>query len=92
MIVPNGECLQVQEGHQTTVQALKVSHDGRLLANCGDDGAIRFWDLYSGEPVRTLRRDRPYERLNITDIQGLSAAQKAPLRALGAFEEMSRGE
>ena len=42
-----------------------------------------------GEHLRTLRRDRPYERLEITGIQGLTEAQKATLRALGAVENRS---
>jgi WD40 repeat protein/transcriptional regulator with XRE-family HTH domain len=88
--VQSGRCVQVQEGHQATVHALKVSPDGGKLASCGDDGAIVLWDLEAGKPLRTLRRDRPYERLNITGIRGLSEAQKASLRALGAFEEPSR--
>jgi hypothetical protein len=46
-----------------------------------------IWDLWSGEHLRTLRRDRPYERLNITGIRGLTEAQKASLLALGAIEE-----
>jgi hypothetical protein len=46
-----------------------------------------LWDLHGGEQLRTLRRDRPYERLNITGIRGLTEAQKATLRALGAVEE-----
>jgi WD40 repeat protein len=79
----------VQEAHQGTVQALKVSPDGSMLASCGDDGAIVLWEIESGKPLRTLRHDRPYERLNITGIRGLSEAQKASLRALGAFEETS---
>ncbi|GCE31333.1 hypothetical protein KDA_68170 [Dictyobacter alpinus] len=87
--VESGQCLRVREGHQGMIQALKVHPDGRRLASCGDDGAIRLWDLHSGEYLRTLQRDRPYERLNITGIQGLSRAQKASLRALGAFEETS---
>jgi WD40 repeat protein len=58
-----------------------------LLASSGSDGTIRVWDLESAELRQTLRRDRPYERLNITGIRGLTEAQKASLQALGAIEE-----
>ena len=83
----SGACLRVREAHQGKVQALKVSPDGKRIASCGDDGAIRLWDVHSGEHLRTLRRDRPYERLTITGIRGLTEAQKASLRALGALED-----
>jgi len=84
--VHSGECVRALQAHQGTIQSLKVSPEGSRLASCGDDGAITLWDLESGEHLRTLRRDRPYERLNITGIRGLTEAQKATLRALGAME------
>jgi WD40 repeat protein len=58
-----------------------------MLASCGDDGAIHIWDGERGEYLRTLRRDRPYERLTITGIQGLTQAEIATLRALGAVQD-----
>ncbi len=82
----HGECVRVRKAHQGAVQSLKSSPDGQRLASCGDDGAINIWELESGERLRTLRRDRPYERLDITGIRGVTQAQKASLRALGAIE------
>ncbi|MFL5589912.1 MAG: eIF2A-related protein [Ktedonobacteraceae bacterium] len=87
--VERGECVHTRLAHQGTIQSLKVSPDGRSLASCGDDGAINIWDLESGEHLRTLRPDRPYERLDITGIRGVTHAQKASLRALGAIEGTS---
>jgi hypothetical protein len=39
--------------------------------------------------VRTLRADRPYEGMNITGVTGITEAQKATLKALGAIEKIS---
>jgi WD40 repeat protein/transcriptional regulator with XRE-family HTH domain len=86
--VQSGQNVSIQPAHQGAVQSLRRSPDGRRLASCGDDGAIMIWDLNSAEPLHTLRHDRPYERLNITGIRGLTAAQKTTLRTLGAIEEI----
>jgi hypothetical protein len=45
-----------------------------------------IWDLETGEHIQPHMHDRPYERLDITGIRGLTEAQKATLRALGARE------
>ena len=87
--VRHGECLMMREAHQGAVQSLRISSDGRMLASCGDDSTIKVWNLENGEHLRTLQRDRPYERLDITGIRGLSEAQKATLRGLGAREDAS---
>ena len=63
-----------------------MSGDGQLLASGGLDGAIRLWEVSSGACLRTLRSDRQYERMDITDLTGVTAAQRAALLALGAFE------
>ena len=85
----HGECARVRKAHQGAVQSLKCSPDGLLLASCGDDGAINVWVLESGEHLRTLRRDRPYERLEINGVRGLTEAQKATLRTLEAVEKVA---
>jgi WD40 repeat protein len=86
--VQRAECMWVREAHQGTVHSLRRSPDGTKLASCGDDGAIMLWDLHTGEHLQTLRRDRPYESLDITGIQGLTDVQKATLRGLGAVENV----
>jgi WD40 repeat protein/transcriptional regulator with XRE-family HTH domain len=84
--VQSRECMRVRRAHQGTIRSLRRSPDGSRLASCGDDGTIILWDLESGKRLGTLRRDRPYERLNITGIRGLTEEQKVTLHALGAIE------
>jgi WD40 repeat protein/transcriptional regulator with XRE-family HTH domain len=83
----SGQCVQAQTAHQGAVRSVKISPQGQRLASCGTDGTIKLWDLHSGEHLQTLRYERPYERLNITGIRGLTEAQKSTLRVLGAIED-----
>jgi len=85
--VASGERLLVREAHRGAVKAIKRNPTGTRLASCGEEGAIMLWNSQSGEHLQTLRHDRPYERMNITGIRGLTDAQKATLLALGAVED-----
>ncbi len=84
-----GECILSRHGHEGPIQSLRSSPDGRFLASCGDDGAIRIWEMENGDHVTTLRRDRPYERLDITGVKGLTDAQILALKMMGAVEQIS---
>jgi WD40 repeat protein/DNA-binding XRE family transcriptional regulator len=84
-----GECVYVRQGHQGWINAIAISLHGEMLASCGHDGLTQLWEMSSAEHLATLRADRPYERLSLVNVTGLTEAQKATLRALGALEEAS---
>ena len=82
-----GQPYQTLAGHSANVRQVAFNPTGDLLASASDDGAIKLWHTQSGECLRTLRPDRPYEQMNISGATGLTEAQKAALKALGAIEE-----
>jgi hypothetical protein len=77
---------------QHTVAALRRSRDGTKLASCGIDGTLTVWDLASATLLTTMRRRRPYERLDITGAVGITAAQRLSLQTLGAAEQPGGGQ
>jgi WD40 repeat protein len=84
--VRSGECLRILRGHTSQVRAVAFDPTNNLIASGGSDAAIKLWEAQTGMEIKTLHSDRPYERLNMTGATGLTEAQKATLKALGAFD------
>ncbi|HEX6483190.1 MAG TPA: NB-ARC domain-containing protein [Ktedonobacteraceae bacterium] len=85
--IHSGQCIRALSGHDNRIRWVTFSPDGHMLASSSDDGTIRCWDVHSYDCLTTLIAERPYEHMNISHVQGLTEAQKANLRALGAIEE-----
>jgi WD40 repeat protein len=78
--------LQTLAQHGGQVWSVAFSFDGSMLASGDDDGTIIIWDTRTGASLQTLCRDRPYERMSIRGVKGMTEVQKASLKALGAIE------
>ncbi|HEU5381159.1 MAG TPA: NB-ARC domain-containing protein [Ktedonobacteraceae bacterium] len=81
----SGECMHVLSGHTNRVCSIVYSPDGQWLASASHDGTILLWDK-EGECAQLLRADRPYERMKIGHVTGLTEAQKSMLADLGAVD------
>lgn len=81
-----GKLLHVLKGHTSRVCTVAYSPDGHYLASASHDGTILLWNQ-AGQCIRTLQKDRLYERMNITGVRALTEAQKGMLKDLGAIED-----
>ncbi|MEM7129517.1 MAG: NB-ARC domain-containing protein [Chloroflexota bacterium] len=81
-----GTCLQIIEAHKGSVRSVQFSHDGMVFSG-GSDEFVRLWDWQSGECIFAVQAERPYQRMNISHISGLTQGQIDNLRQLGAVEE-----
>jgi WD40 repeat protein len=92
--VSSGACLKTLHSHPSRVWAVAFSLDGSTVVSGSEDRTIILWNVRTGERLNMVR-NRLYERMNITGITGLTEAQKATLRELGAVEgegELRDGE
>ncbi len=85
--VHTGKCVQITDGNGKWLRAIAFSPDSQILVSGSDNETISIWDVSTGSCIRTLRAKRPYEGMNITGVTGLTEAQKATLKALGAVEQ-----
>jgi WD40 repeat protein len=69
------------------LRSVAFSPDGKNIVSGSHDETIKIWDVETGESLKTFRSDRPYERMNITGVKGLTEAEKSTLKALGAVED-----
>ncbi|MCP2728856.1 NB-ARC domain-containing protein [Limnofasciculus baicalensis] len=84
--VKTGKNIRTFQGHLKGVWSVVFSANGETLVSGSGDETIKFWSVETGECLRTLLADRPYEGMNIRGAIGLTAAQRATLKALGAVE------
>ena len=99
--IDTGQVIEELHGHRRTVEAVSfapaagndASSDAWLLVTAGHDETIKLWDITAVGTVpgaavclSTLQTPGPYAGMNITGVTGISDAQKAALRALGAVE------
>jgi WD40 repeat protein/transcriptional regulator with XRE-family HTH domain len=88
----SGECIATYTGHTNEVRSVAFSPDGETLLSGSQDQTVRCWDVQTGECIKILRATRLYEGMNITGVTGLTPAQKATLKTLGASENQSVNE
>jgi WD40 repeat protein len=81
-----GICVHLLEGHTSQIWSIAWSPDGQTIASSSADRTILLWDSTTGTQTQTLRATRPYEGMIITGISGITEAQEAALKALGAAE------
>ncbi|MBD2067173.1 NACHT domain-containing protein [Leptolyngbya sp. FACHB-671] len=100
--LPTKTCTQTLRGHTSLVSALGFASSQSLFETIPEDESdestdfillsgsfderIKLWNVETAECLQTLRAARPYEGMVITDVVGLTEAQKATLKALGAVE------
>lgn len=81
------QCLNTWQGHARGISSIAFHPHNGTLATASEDETIKLWQFQNGECLNTLRVIRPYEALNITGVTGLTTAQRAALRAMGAIED-----
>jgi WD40 repeat protein len=74
--------IELHIGHQNSVNSIAFSTDGRTLVSGGRDGAVKLWDVPTGNLVRTMNSGWDYVDCVAVSPDGTI------LVAAGGFEEI----
>ncbi|MEH2206789.1 MAG: NACHT domain-containing protein [Nostoc sp.] len=88
--VKSGRCCNILEGHTKSITSVTFSPDGAILAGGSIDCKVQLWHI-KAEHMKTLEYERPYDHMNITGVTGLTEAEIASLKALGAVDTNNLG-
>ncbi|GCE09781.1 NB-ARC domain-containing protein [Dictyobacter aurantiacus] len=83
-----GRVLRTFKDHTHVIRSIAFGPDRHMLASASHDETIKLWNVLTNDQPKTLISERPYERMNITNVKGLSEAQKTALKVLGAIEDV----
>ena len=75
---------KILRDHQSDVNELVFSPDGRLLVSCGDDLTLRIWQVDLDEPPRVLRG------VTLSDLNGLAFSPDGRWLAAGGEDQKAR--
>jgi WD40 repeat protein len=84
--VETGRQLALLGKHAQFALGVAFSPDGSRVASIGKEGFLLIWNSHTGKQEHVLRAPVPYAGMNITGVTGISEAQRAALKALGAVE------
>jgi WD40 repeat protein len=77
----DGVVLKKMEGHKSSVRALAVSRDGKLIASGDDDGALITWDGVTGESLTQAIT------VHCLSIHSVDFSQDGAALASGSFDK-----
>ena len=78
------EYFQTLKGHTALINSIAFNPDGCTLVSSSEDETIKLWDLKTGECIKTLKSQNPYEEMNIENVVGLTKPALETLKILGA--------
>lgn len=88
-----GDCLHRMHSHHNRIWSVAFKPSTVLspeapmeLVSASEDGTIRVWDAATGQCLKVLSVPGLCEGMNVWGTKGLTSAQKATLRVLGAVQ------